>query len=220
MTFKAARTVASCAQSSLILHLCSWSFSLIRPFCHFTYLGCLWLSILTLIPPAECKTAEDYLVELQLFGYFDNYGNLRLRFSSMKQLPAQLKVDGFMDIEASQIQALPEGLEVKGYLNAAYTSFTKIPMIFVEGDINLSHSKVRQLPPNFTVNGNLYLINTPIERFPPRLQVKGNLYIAGTKLATLPNDLSVSGNIYSGKLKLDNVPDKFFRQDEVKKERK
>ena len=53
----------------------------------------------------------------------------------------------------------------------------------VEGDLDLSNTKITSLPDNLQVGGDLDLYDTPITSLPDNLKVGGDLYIRNTPLA-------------------------------------
>jgi hypothetical protein len=58
----------------------------------------------------------------------------------------------------------------------------------VNGDLNLSDSKIKSLPEGLKVGGDLYLDGSYVESLPKGLEVYGDLYIADTVLASKSND--------------------------------
>ena len=63
----------------------------------------------------------------------------------------------------------------------------------VEGSLNLSYSKITQLPKGLKVNGGLYLENTNIKSLPEGLIVRFSLSLSYTKIESLPKGLKVFG---------------------------
>jgi hypothetical protein len=63
----------------------------------------------------------------------------------------------------------------------------------VEGSLNLSYSKITQLPKGLKVNGGLYLENTNIKSLPEGLRVQFSLSLSYTKIESLPKGLKVFG---------------------------
>ena len=79
---------------------------------------------------------------------------LRLKLIlGLKVFPAELKVDGDLDLSYSKITSLPEGLKVGGYLDLSYSSITSLPEgLKVGGSIYVSDEKInyfRSKFPNF-----------------------------------------------------------------------
>ena len=75
-----------------------------------------------------------------------------------------------------------------------------------EGSLYLYHTKITELPDDFTVSGDLDLLDTPIAELPDNLTVGGRLHLSNTPITELPNNLTVGGNIYVNKGQLTNVP--------------
>ena len=66
-----------------------------------------------------------------------------------------------------------------------------------QGDLDLSNTPIKQLPPNLIkVGGNLDLKNTQITQLPDNLQVKGSLYLGNTQITHLPDNLQVGRYIW------------------------
>ena len=63
----------------------------------------------------------------------------------------------------------------------------------VEGSLDLSYSKITQLPKGLKVNGGLYLENTNIKSLPEGLIVRFSLSLSYTKIESLPKGLKVFG---------------------------
>ena len=66
----------------------------------------------------------------------------------------------------------------------------------VGGDLNLSESKILELPEGLTVNGYLRLGLTQITTLPSDLTVDGNLYLNWSQISSLPSNLKVGGGLY------------------------
>ena len=92
-----------------------------------------------------------------------------------------------------------EFLEEKGEHIAPFKwkLFNNIPLtkeeLNVEGSLNLSYSKITQLPKGLKVNGGLYLENTNIKSLPEGLIVRFSLSLSYTKIESLPKGLKVFG---------------------------
>jgi Leucine-rich repeat (LRR) protein len=89
--------------------------------------------------------------------------NLDLRYTSIKSLPDNLTVSGFLDLSNTAITTLPENLTVDGDLFCYSTKITSLPKnlkITVGGDLNLYAAKIKSLPNNLTVGGDLLLMST------------------------------------------------------------
>ena len=68
--------------------------------------------------------------------------------------------------------------------------------LIINGDLNLSKTKITKLPDNLTVNGNLDLTHSKITKLPDNLTVGGNLYLNHSKITSLPNNLTVKMDLY------------------------
>jgi hypothetical protein len=88
-----------------------------------------------------------------------------------------ISVEGWLDLERTQITELPDNLSVGEWLD-------------------LRGSLITELPDNLNVGGNLYLEGTQIKELPYNLNVGGSLNLGGTKITELPKSLKVKGKIY------------------------
>lgn len=75
-----------------------------------------------------------------------------------------LHVEGHLDLEKTNIQALPDNL-------------------YIDGGLNLDYTPIRTLPKNLKVMGTLSLYSSSIEKLPKDLEVEGDLIIRHTPLA-------------------------------------
>ena len=64
------------------------------------------------------------------------------------------------------ITSLPEGLEVGGALDLAYSSITSLPEgLKVGGDLYLEYSRITSLPKRLEVGGNLLIKKTALTKY-------------------------------------------------------
>src|ERR1035437_5384125 len=92
---------------------------------------------------------------------------------------------------------IPNNLTVNGNLDLSNTKITSLPdNLTVKGSLYLSNTKITSLPNNLTVNGTLDLRNTKITSLPNNLTVNGNLYLTNTQITSLPDNLTVKGSLY------------------------
>jgi len=116
------------------------------------------------------KKVEEYIKN-------GSQGDLDLNGTPITQLPAGLKVGGYLNLSSTQITQLPAGLKVGGYLN-------------------LSSTQITQLPADLKIEGSLYIYETPITQLPAGLKVRGDLFLHNTQIAKLPADLEVGRDLY------------------------
>lgn len=83
---------------------------------------------------------------------------------------------GFINLSGSQIESLPDNLEVGMFLDA-------------------SKSSLRELPSGLKVNDNLYLAGSAIIALPANLVVEGDLDLKDTKITEIPETIKVKGDI-------------------------
>jgi hypothetical protein len=145
---------------------------------------------------------------------------------TMTSLPADLRVDGHLDMFESLIESMPRGLSVGKSLKISsqaknvdwpfsvgedlYAEGSAIDQIppgtTVGGNAELEASRVKKLPDNFTVGGNLILKWTPILELPRGLKVGGTLDLRKTNVYSLPSDLEVGDRIYMDELDRSTIP--------------
>jgi hypothetical protein len=102
-------------------------------------------------------------------------------------------VNGYLDLEGTPIQSLPDNLNVKGDL-------------YLNGCENL-----KSLPDNLHVGGSLRSIDTPIQSLGNNLYVKGALDLEGTPIQSLPDNLRVGGYLdLNGCENLKSLPDNLY----------
>jgi hypothetical protein len=121
-------------------------------------------------------------------------GDLDLSRYSLDKLPDELKsVEGDLNLSNSKIKELPSGLKVKRGLNLMSSEIEKLPNdIQIGEDLYLSNSKIKSLPDNLKIRDNLSIEDTEIEFLPKGLQV-GILNIKDTKIeiTSIPKDIKV-----------------------------
>jgi hypothetical protein len=88
-------------------------------------------------------------------------------FNNIPLTKEDLNVEG--DLKLLNITSLPEGLNV-------------------DGDLDLSYSKMKSLPEGLEVVDNLFLHHSKIKSLPKGLKVGGSLYINGTPLTKYTHD--------------------------------
>lgn len=66
---------------------------------------------------------------------------------------------------------------------------------FYNDHLNLSNTRIKELPSELTVDGDLNLSFSQIEKLPTKLVVYGTLDLSNTKIKEIPSDLDVSSLI-------------------------
>ena len=90
-----------------------------------------------------------------------------------------------------------EGLNVEGDLDLSYSKITSLPdNLQVGGNLDLSYSKITSLPDNLKVGGYLALVASPITSLPDNLSVGSSLYLGITPIDSLPDNLKVEKDLY------------------------
>jgi len=151
-------------------------------------------------------------------------------------LPENLTIEGYLDIDYRSIEQLPKGLIIKGDLYARYSKLKKLPDdIFIKGDIYLENSEIEELPDNFTVNGELNISYTHIKKLPKNLTVRkrfdahnsllesfpedtkiyGSICLSGTNITYLPENLEVLGNLEVSYSTIKKLPKGLIIKDDL-----
>jgi hypothetical protein len=104
-------------------------------------------------------------------------------------------------------------LNINGNLELSYTKVTSLPEgLKVRGNLNLDYSKITSLPEGLSVGGYFDLSNTNITSLPERLEVAGNLYLDYSFIKSLPKDLKVGGTLYIYKSPLKEYTNEELRE--------
>ena len=113
-----------------------------------------------------------------------------------------LDIEGDLDLTNSNIESLPEGLEVSGDLILSYCeNINSLPEgLIVRGNLHLSYSNITSLPKGLKVGGSLYIQRTKIKSLPEGLEVGGYLNINTTPLTKYTDD-QLREMIYPGFIK-------------------
>jgi hypothetical protein len=144
----------------------------------------------------KCDRARILLInelpaDLRVGGWLDLSG------TGITKLPVDLHVGGSLDLRDTKITTLPANLRVGGYLDLSGTGIAKLPADLRVGRwLDLHNTKITALPADLHVGGSLYLRDTGITALPAGLHVGKDLYLRGTGITALPADLHVGGTIY------------------------
>lgn len=108
------------------------------------------------------------VINKMIQSYFKNpKGNLDLQNAPINKLPSNLKyVDGYLDIEGTNITELPRRL-------------------VINGDLEIRYTNISELPDDIKIHGDLFCRNTPLgnkyskQELKKKFIIKGKIY--GTK---------------------------------------
>jgi hypothetical protein len=78
---------------------------------------------------------------------------------------------------------------------------------FYDGNLDLSHTKLKELPDGLEVNGFLSVIDSKVERLPENLVVKRYLDASFSKITELPRNFQVDGGVGLGNTHISKLPD-------------
>ena len=135
-------------------------------------------------------------------------GSLDLRDTQIQSLPDNLNVGGYLDLRDTQIQSLPANLIVGGNLYLQGTQIKSLTdNLTVGGGLDLLGTQIQSLPDNLTVGGYLDLRDAPIQSLPDDLTVGGYLDLQGTQIQSLPDNLTVGGYLFLRDAPIQSLPD-------------
>jgi hypothetical protein len=113
-------------------------------------------------------------------------GDLLLQGTQLEFLPESLtNVGRDLYLSNSKIKKLPDKLEkIGGSLYLNYTPIEYLPEnLIIEENLNLVHSKIKELPNNLKIWQSLSLDYTLIEYLPENLSIGMDLYVHNTPLS-------------------------------------
>ena len=129
----------------------------------------------------------------------------------LTELPEELHVRGDLNIEHSNIKALPKGLVVDGSVNGAESAVIGIgPNVRIRGDLNLNGTRLHKLPADLRVGGNISLVGSRVVAIPHNLTIKQSLLLARTHIRELPAGLRVPGVLDLGDTPIETLPKGLF----------
>ena len=122
-----------------------------------------------------------------------------------------LENNGNLDLSFSEYDALPDGLQVGGWLNLRGTNITALPEgLVVAENINIRDTRISSLPDDLTVGGEIHTDNHALAT-PPRVLREGD-YVEGKYifvdgiLTSIKKTKKVNGyTLYVGRIKNKNV---------------
>ena len=168
------------------------------------------------LPPIKDFFNDDYALVLE---FMDTLGNPKFKIAGdvdlymhkeMKSLGNLVEVEGYVDIEFTNIKELPENLKINSFLHlmgndditelpnglsvstisAQGTNINKINNITINRNAIFSYMfNLTSLPDNFNVPGFLDLNYSGIREIPKNLIVGKDFYIKGTPLVDILIDL-------------------------------
>ncbi len=93
-------------------------------------------------------------------------GHLVASYTQLTNLPYDLRVGGALNLHGSQIQSLPNGLKVDGKLDLRHTPINHLPSGLVARDLDISYTKLVELPEDIRVGVTLYIEGTNLKSLP------------------------------------------------------
>ena len=119
-------------------------------------------------------------------------GDLILQHASVRALPQGLTVEGNLDLEGALLKQLPPNLTVGGWMDIQKTSnLTRLPDGLTVGDyLYLQNTNIEVIGKNTTIGYLLDVSFSPVTELPSGLTAN-QLDLRHTKIKTLPEDLVV-----------------------------
>ena len=108
------------------------------------------------------ENAHSHCIFKERSNYLDVYGDVLLDNTQIKQLPAYLKVNGYLDLSYSRIRIFPNDVHVTSNLDLSGCTLLKSlsDNLIVKGNLYLSESAIETLPTNLRVGADLILYRT------------------------------------------------------------
>ena len=125
-------------------------------------------------------------------------GDPDLNDAYMTQLPDDLTIEGSLQVgPPSRLRRLPRRLRVQGDLDVEASDCTEVPAcLHVAGNIRLSQGRLSRLPEGLRVQGSLNVADNTLFFLPEGLDVAGDLNLRRNPMPRLPQTLRVGGTIY------------------------
>jgi hypothetical protein len=117
-----------------------------------------------------------------------------------------LTIRGDLNLYASGLTSLPDGLTVTGELHISRNEIKTLPKNLTVGSLDLSKTLVETLPDDITIRGSLAISDTPIRSLPDNLTIPGRLWISGGSIKSLPDNLTIGKDLYMSNLNFDKFP--------------
>lgn len=153
------------------------------------------------------------------------YGDLNLSHTDIKSLDGLREVRGSLVIESTDITDLPVGLSIRRHLNAKSSQLSRYPEhVTINGDVIVSNTPIQTLP-RVKVNGALDISYTKVtdipdglevtsliaqgltlDRLGPSVTIKQNLALRGTWVRLQPG-LTVGGTLFLQSARIHRLPD-------------
>ena len=125
------------------------------------------------------------------------------------ELPDNLKVLGYLDLNSSGVTKLPKGMEIERWLNISYTAIEELPKDIKFGD-SLAVSCMKKpfsFPRVLKVEGNFICVGTIIKRIPEEIYAKYYCYLSYSKFDELPKVMEVGSNLYLDGTHITELPE-------------
>lgn len=113
-----------------------------------------------------------------------------------------------VEAECHDLRTLPEDFHIQGNLNLSKTKIRKLPNgLDVTGDLDLSETRVAFLPEKLKVGGSLKLNSVySLRLLPAGLEVGGDLDLTKSGIVCLPARLKVGGDLKLEQLGIMELP--------------
>jgi GNAT superfamily N-acetyltransferase len=128
----------------------------------------------------------------------------------------QVHVDQSLTLKS--VSSLPDNLYVNGQLDLSHSNIISLPdNLYVKWDLDLSSTHIKRLPEGLRVGGSLNLWNCKyISTLPKNIRFpKGSLDISSSNIKSLPDNLYVAGNLNMLYTKIPSLPDNLYVGDNL-----
>ena len=137
-------------------------------------------------------------------------GNLDLeKRTDITELPDNLKILGYLDLNGSSVTKLPKGLEIEGWLSISRTDIEELPEDTKFGSYFCANDmkKPFSFPRVVKVEDCLDCIDTTIKRMPEELYIEEDCNFPGSTFDKLPEVMEVGYNLYLYHTAITKLPE-------------
>ena len=166
-------------------------------------------------------------------------GNLDLeKRKDVTELPDNLKVLGYLDLNGSSVTKLPKGLEIEGWLSISRTEIEELPedtkigsyfcvndmkkpfsfprVVKVEDCLDCIDTTIKRMPEELYVEDVCNFPGSTFDKLPEVMEVGNSLYLYNTAITELPKGLKeVYGRLSISNTKVTKLPDNLVVYEEV-----
>ena len=125
-------------------------------------------------------------------------GYLQLNGSGVTKLPKGLEVERWLSISWTYIEELPEDIKLGGnlYMDSMDKSFTFPKILKIDGELLCTDNIIKRMPEELYVKKTCYFSESTFDKSPKVMEICGSLVLRSTPITELPEGLKeVYGNL-------------------------